>query len=69
MSSSSRKSDVDALVLTLIELGIGYLHSWRCEHPDRYDPCTCVEDFARDLLESEWMRNVTMEATGKELHP
>lgn len=22
----------------------GSLHSWRCEHPDRYGPCTCVAE-------------------------
>lgn len=25
------------------------LHSWRCEYPDRYGPCTCVADTA-DIL-------------------
>lgn len=29
------------------EAGRG-IHSWRCEYPDRYGPCDCVEGFARD---------------------
>lgn len=24
-------------------------HSWRCEHPDRYGPCSCVEEVV-DLI-------------------
>lgn len=26
------------------------MHSWRCEHPDRYGPCTCLEDVSTQLL-------------------
>jgi hypothetical protein len=26
------------------------LHSWRCEHPDRYGPCTCVAEVASDVV-------------------
>lgn len=25
------------------------IHSWRCEHPDRYGPCTCLDDLVNDL--------------------
>jgi len=28
------------------------LHSWRCEHPDRYGECDCVEQTARAALEA-----------------
>lgn len=43
------------LNLTLVENGIEReapddLHSWRCEYPDRYGPCTCVEDLLNDLV-------------------
>jgi len=26
-------------------------HSWRCEHPDRYGACDCVEQTVNDLVE------------------
>ena len=26
------------------------LHSWRCEYPDRYGPCTCFDDLVDDLV-------------------
>jgi hypothetical protein len=25
------------------------IHSWRCEHPDRYGPCSCFADLVADL--------------------
>lgn len=25
------------------------IHSWRCEHPDRYGPCTCFAELVTDL--------------------
>lgn len=28
------------------------IHSWRCEHPDRYGACDCVEVTARAMLEA-----------------
>jgi hypothetical protein len=36
----------------LIDEGAGpgkSLHSWRCEYPDRYGPCDCVEGAAREV--------------------
>lgn len=27
------------------------IHSWRCEHPDRYGPCRCVESVASEITE------------------
>lgn len=26
------------------------LHSWRCEYPDRYGPCDCVEQTAEAII-------------------
>ena len=26
------------------------IHSWRCEHPDRYGPCDCVNEVTRSML-------------------
>lgn len=26
------------------------IHSWRCEHPDRYGPCSCFQELVDDLL-------------------
>ena len=26
------------------------IHSWRCEHPDRYGPCDCADDVSRAVL-------------------
>lgn len=25
------------------------IHSWRCEHPDRYGPCDCFAELVADL--------------------
>ena len=25
------------------------IHSWRCEHPDRYGPCSCFQELRDDL--------------------
>lgn len=25
------------------------IHSWRCEYPDRYGPCSCFQDLVADL--------------------
>ena len=26
------------------------MHSWRCEHPDRYGDCTCFDELVDDLM-------------------
>lgn len=26
------------------------IHSWRCEHPDRYGECSCFADLVDDLM-------------------
>jgi hypothetical protein len=26
------------------------IHSWRCEHPDRYGKCSCFQELAAELL-------------------
>jgi hypothetical protein len=28
------------------------IHSWRCEHPDHYGPCTCVEEVAAEVAKA-----------------
>jgi hypothetical protein len=28
------------------------IHSWRCEYPDRFRPCDCVNEIARAMLEA-----------------
>jgi len=30
----------------------GGVHSWRCEHPDRYGKCACVEEVAADIAKA-----------------
>lgn len=30
------------------------IHSWRCEHPDLYGPCACVDEVARDVVTAAW---------------
>jgi hypothetical protein len=32
------------------------IHGWRCQHPDRYGPCTCVRDLAA-LIAAEVQAN------------
>ena len=32
------------------EFGDG-IHSWRCEHPDRYGECKCFEECLDELVE------------------
>lgn len=34
----------------LVENGIDDIHGWRCNHPDIYGPCSCVDEFTDDLL-------------------
>lgn len=29
------------------------IHSWRCEHPDRYGKCDCFQELVRELAEVE----------------
>ena len=48
----------DQLAQLLAENGISEtapdgLHSWRCEHPDRYGPCDCRDELVNDLL--QWL--------------
>ncbi len=28
------------------------MHSWRCNYPDRYGPCDCVETLIDELVEA-----------------
>lgn len=37
----------------LVDNGLepGYsLHGWRCEHPDRFGECDCVDGLANDII-------------------
>lgn len=57
-ASTGTSEDVEALVAWLVEQGGSpgsSLHSWRCEHPDRYGECDCLTESARDLLASDWL--------------
>ncbi|HEU5223095.1 MAG TPA: hypothetical protein VFU07_05365 [Candidatus Lumbricidophila sp.] len=32
------------------------IHSWRCEHPDRYGKCDCFQEAVNDILMSDWLK-------------
>ena len=53
-------SDLETLTTFFAEQGVSEpgnsLHSWRCEYPDRYGECACVEEMITDLLSSDWLR-------------
>ena len=53
-------SDLETLTTFFAEQGVSEpgnsLHSWRCEYPDRYGECACVEEMITDLLASDWLR-------------
>lgn len=40
----------DDLVAVLNEQGVDDLHSWRCDHPERYGACSCKADLADAIL-------------------
>jgi hypothetical protein len=40
---------------TLAEYGISGTsndgpHTWRCEYPERYGACTCIDDLTKDIV-------------------
>lgn len=35
------------------------IHSWRCEHPDRYGDCTCVAEIAQEIAAALTARDDT----------
>lgn len=47
-----------AIEQALIDMGLWHdpseydssIHDWRCEHPDRYGPCTCFADTVDHVL-------------------
>lgn len=42
-----------AATKTLLDKGAApghSIHSWRCEHPDRYGKCSCVEETAKEVV-------------------
>ena len=53
-------SDLETLTTFFAEQGVSEpgnsLHSWRCEYPDRYGECACVEEMITGLLSSDWLR-------------
>lgn len=51
MSVSDKAVDAAAKALTDEGGGPGYsIHSWRCDHPDRFGECDCVRETARIML-------------------
>lgn len=61
----SERERVEALAKVLIEEGAGVgssIHGWRCEYPDRYGPCACVDETAAAILASPAMRDLLAEA-------
>lgn len=53
MSAVERAAEVLAKTLTDEGGAPGSsLHSWRCEHPDRYGECSCVLEVAREQVEA-----------------
>jgi hypothetical protein len=51
----SREQVAEKVNKTLLEEGAGpdsELHSWRCEYPDRYGPCDCVGEAAREVADA-----------------
>lgn len=52
MSETTPRAAVDAAVKALLDDGAGpgnSLHSWRCEYPDIYGECDCVQETAREI--------------------
>jgi len=44
---------VEAAAAELLASGAGAgssIHGWRCEYPDRYGECDCVQETARDIV-------------------
>lgn len=44
-----------AITTALAENGVNSrapsgIHSWRCEYPDRYGPCSCLDELVDDLV-------------------
>lgn len=53
--SAHNPTDVAAVAQALIEEGAGNggtIHSWRCQYPDMYGPCSCVEQAAEAILDA-----------------
>ena len=48
-SDPMREALSNALTENGISEGVDGLHGWRCAHPDRYGPCTCVAELLDDL--------------------
>lgn len=46
------------LLHLLREEGVDELHSWRCNHPGIYGPCTCLADLADAILAAGYNRKL-----------
>ena len=60
----------EQLAEVLIEEGAGpgnSIHSWRCAYPDRYGPCSCVEEATDALLASPVLAQMLAEAKAEAL--
>lgn len=52
-TSSGDKAVLSKVARVLHDEGCGpgtSIHGWRCEHPDRYGPCNCVDELADAVL-------------------
>jgi len=50
MTTKARR---DSLRTLLVENGLSQgdtLHGWRCDHPDRYGECECLEELIEELM-------------------
>ena len=53
--TADRVTLADVLARAMYAEGMGPdcgIHSWRCEHPDRYGKCACVEEVAADIAQA-----------------
>lgn len=51
----SQPGEIAVVVKVLVDEGGtpgSSLHSWRCEHPDRYGPCNCLEQTAEEIVKA-----------------
>jgi hypothetical protein len=48
---TNNAATVDRVAQVILEYGgSDSLHSWRCKYPERYGPCSCIEETARAIL-------------------
>lgn len=61
MSESLTQTVREALAAALTSNGVGRsapdgIHSWRCEYPNVYGPCTCFAELLDDLVAAVTLR-------------